>query len=331
MWGGSLTANVRSVVEPVLGTQLDFQATVELRPQGRSGFRRAGSADRDLLRSQLVTVVSAEVDRLANIFSVYDPGSELRRWRKIAVAGSRHHLSEELTDLLKQSARWQIESAGAYNPAVGAAFEKWRDAEQTGVVPSEAQTTDWASAIEGVPYQFEGAEVLCEKDCTGLTFNSFAKGFIADRAAATVMQWSSEQVDHVTGAVVNLGGDIALLSYPMRVGVENPLRPYDNEPPLCVVSVSNGGVATSGASRRPIVIGGQPFSHLIDPRTCRPVQGGPASVTVIARSAAEADVVATVVAVTGQAPPGLAVAMVDQAGDLTTTVEFDQYLVAGSY
>ena len=169
---------------------------------------------------------------------------------------------------------------------------------------------------------------MCVKSCTGLTLNSFAKGLVADRAAAAVVGWSSEHVECVTGAVVNLGGDIAVRSFTIRVGIEDPMRSYDNEPPLCVVKVQGGGIATSGASRRPIVIGGHPFSHLIDPSTCRPVVGGPAAVTVIGSSAAEADALATIVAVTGQASADHAVAIINDSSQITMTLKFIEHVVA---
>ncbi len=318
---------LRSTVEPVLGTRLDLQVDVESAPRrfsfgSGSRFRRRSP---EFIQAQLVQIVALETERLANVFSVFDPTSELRRWSETAVAGSRHRLSSELTGLLIESARWQRVSGGAYNPAVGTVWNRWKQAQEAGVVPSVAQTDSWAARLDGVPYELNGDEVVCVADCTGLTFNSFAKGVIADRVDDALLRWIGDDGERVLGAAVNLGGDIALRSFPIRIGIENPARPYDNEPPLCVFRVADGGVATSGASRRPIVIDGRVFSHLIDPRTCRPVENGPASVTVVGASAREADVLATVVAVTGAVPsdrPDHAVALVDADGVVTMTGAF---------
>lgn len=315
------TRSLRTTVEPVLGTRLDLQVEVDTgsgrRARGLFGHRRS-----EALRAELVDVVASEADRLALVFSVYDLSSELRLWRETAVVGSRQRLSVELVGLLRESARWQQFSNGAYNPAVGTVFDRWRHAESTGIVPSLADTDTWARELDGVAYEIEGDEVVCLKDCTGLTFNSFAKGVIADRAADSLFAWAGIHGERVVGAVVNLGGDIALRSFPIRVGIEDPARPFENEPPLCVLGVADGGVATSGSSRRPLVIDGARFSHLIDPRTCRPVENGPASVTVLAASAGEADVLATIVAVTGEVPPdrpGQGVAFVGVDGAITVT------------
>jgi thiamine biosynthesis lipoprotein len=96
---------------------------------------------------------------------------------------------------------------------------------------------------------------------------------------------------------VNAGGDLAHRGGPpIRVGVENPLRPYDNEPPLMTIEVADAGLATSGRARQGVRIGGVWHSHVVDPRTGRPVDDV-ASVSVTACDAGTADVMATVLGV----------------------------------
>jgi FAD:protein FMN transferase len=180
-------------------------------------------------------------------------------------------------------------------------------------------------------YSVDGTSVRCDGDCTGLTFNSLAKGLIADRAATMLMDLSDSVVRQVQGVTINLGGDLRTINRALRVGIEHPTRPYDNEPPICLIEVTNGGVATSGASRRPIIIGEQQFSHLIDPRTCRPVDNRVGSVTVVANDAATADVVATIVSVTGELRPDYAIAIASASSDpvaveLRTTPQFDELI-----
>lgn len=313
---------LRSVLEPVLGTRLDLQVRLVVSGLGHSVRYRVSRRRLDAIGDELTQLVAAETDRLSAIFSVYDADSELRRWSKVAVAGSRHRLSQELTDLLVQSLAWQNRSGGVYNPAIGAVYDRWRDAERASVVPPKADTDRWAASFQPAAYRVNGAEVECVGDCSGLTFNSFAKGLIADRAADLLLNWAGPHGERVGGCAVNLGGDIAVRRFPMQVGVEDPRRSYDNEPPLALLSIHEGGLATSGAARRPIVIGEHTFSHLIDPRTCRPVVGGPASVTVLGSTAAEADVLATIVAVSGSIPSGVAALLVQSDGK---TVESDSF------
>lgn len=140
-----------------------------------------------------------------------------------------------------------------------------------------------------------------------VNLNAIAKGWIVDRA--------TEVVPGIRTLVLDAGGDVLHIGRtPIRVGVENPMRPYDNEPPLVTVKLHNAALATSGPARR--------GDHLVDPRTgLTPTDV--LSASVIASDAATADVVATVLAV-GSVSEGLefaaevelAVAIVDASGQI---------------
>jgi thiamine biosynthesis lipoprotein len=56
------------------------------------------------------------------------------------------------------------------------------------------------------------------------------------------------------------------------------------------LALGGGGLATSGRNRRRWRRDGEERHHLIDPRTLRPAEGGPLSVTVAAASATAAEV-----------------------------------------
>ena len=94
--------------------------------------------------------------------------------------------------------------------------------------------------------------------------------------------------------LISAGGDLAQRGErPSTVAIENPLRPYDNEPPVALVELHNGGLATSGGSRRGFRIGDHFYSHVIDPRSGVPVEHH-SSISVLASDAMIADVLATV-------------------------------------
>ena len=58
------------------------------------------------------------------------------------------------------------------------------------------------------------------------------------------------------------------------------------------LELTRGAIATSGRDRRRWVRGGEEVHHLIDPATGRPAVGEIVRVTVVATSAAEAEVLA---------------------------------------
>jgi FAD:protein FMN transferase len=114
-----------------------------------------------------------------------------------------------------------------------------------------------------------------------LDLGGIAKGYAADRC----VEWLAE----LGPALVNAGGDLAVsgprADGPWAVAVDVPERPL-------TLSLSGGGIATSGRDRRRWLRCGEERHHLIDPRTLRPAVGGPRSVTVAAPSATAAEVAA---------------------------------------
>ena len=271
----------------------------------------------------------AEIDRLETIFSAFRADSALNRWKAGHIAS---HTVPELDSLVRAAWFWQQVSQGVFNPAIGSLTARWRQAEAEGLRPAREELLDLADAIKRPLFSPTGD---LQGDCSLLNFNAFAKGYVVDLAARHVL--GSDLAD----IVVNLGGDLLHIGLkPVLVGVEDPNRPYDNQPPLCAVEIVNQGMATSGRARRGFEITGRWFSHVIDPRTGWPTDHT-ASASVVARDASTADVVATVLSVLAPSeglawlealgpngPDGsplgpIACCMIDPAGQLFTNPAWD--------
>ena len=240
-----------------------------------------------------------EIQRLERTFSVYDDGSVLARWR----SGATDDAGDELVALLTCALDWQRRSDSAFNPLTGLLTARWRAAEVAGFAPTDAELLEIAASIRAPRYEVVDGVVRRVAACDGLDLNAIAKGHIVDLALDAA--WHAGPLGSI---VVNAGGDLAHRGRgAVTVGIENPRRPFDNEPPLAVVEVANGAVATTGGARRGFVVDGVRYSHVLDPRTGRPVTHV-SSATVLAPDAATADVVATVV---GVVPVEEALAFVD--------------------
>lgn len=108
--------------------------------------------------------------------------------------------------------------------------------------------------------------------------SGLVKGWAVERAAGLLRAAGAE------GVCLNGGGDVQLWGGPWRVGISDPLR--GGRLVAQVESVSGAlAVATSGTAER--------GCHIVDPRTCGPVVGPLASLTVVCASLTEADVLAT--------------------------------------
>jgi thiamine biosynthesis lipoprotein len=100
-----------------------------------------------------------------------------------------------------------------------------------------------------------------------IDFGGFGKEYAADRAALILQQHG------VKHGFVNLGGDIHVLG-PLpdgtawTIGIAHP-RKLDAQ--IAQVTISQGGIATSGDSERYFELDGKRYCHVLSPKTGWPV------------------------------------------------------------
>lgn len=258
--------------------------------------------DDDELATSVDHHVVAEMSRLQSIFSAFDEQSELCRWRR----GERFEASPELGELLAIALDWQHRSRGGFNPAVGVLVAAWREATVDDRPPDADRLAALVESIREPRFRVVDGVPVAHGDCSLVDVNAIAKGYIVDRSLA-----AGRAVDPTLDLTVNAGGDLAHHgAHHLRVGIEDPSRPYDNEPPLTSVHIRDEGLATSGRSRRGVRIDGRWYGHVIDPATGMPVDEI-ASITVVAADAVTADVLATVA---GVRRPADAVVAIEELG-----------------
>ena len=254
-----------------------------------------------------------EMVRLQAVFSVFDPDSELCRWR----AGLTDTTSSELVECLAAAEHWWRVSSGGFHPASARLRMLWLAAEADQRLPGDEELAAVVAGLHRLPYVVDDGRVSRTGDCSGVDLNAIAKGYIVDQGVATALR-----LPGVVDVLVNAGGDLRHEGdRELRVGVEDPTDRAG--PPATVVDLACGALATSGSVHRGFQIAGTWYGHVLDPRTGRPVADRP-STTVGARDAMTADAIATVVNVLGwpAAEPLLAdvvdvaVLTVDAAGTL---------------
>jgi len=292
--GPGLTVNT---YQPLLGTRVQIAV-------GADDEQAAAAAD----EAAVVTI-----RRLTAVFSVFDPGSELCRWRTGELDLGFGEASGELALVLAEAEHWHRSSAGAFHPACGLLRRRWLDAEREGRLPDRDELAALADGLRRLPYRTrggpgEGSEFLVERiaDCSQVDLNALAKGHLVDRAVEAALA-----VDGVHTVIVDAGGDLRHAGAgEVGVRIEDPLQPYDNAPALDRLTVADAAVATSGVARRGFTVDEHRFGHVIDPRSGWPVTAT-VSATVRAATARTADALATIAMVL---PAAQALSFVD---DLT--------------
>jgi thiamine biosynthesis lipoprotein len=151
-----------------------------------------------------------------------------------------------------------------------------------------------------------------------LDLGGVAKGWAADTAA--------RRLAAIAPTMVDAGGDIALSGArangePWTIAIANPFEP---DADLEVLSIMQGGVATSGRDYRRWQQHGRLQHHIIDPRTGAPAETDVLTATIVAPTTVQAEVAAKVVVILGsraglewlEAHPALAGLLVCEDGRL---------------
>ena len=131
-----------------------------------------------------------------------------------------------------------------------------------------------------------------------LDLGATAKAVGSDRAARAAVL-AGEQP---SGALVSLGGDIAVAGIPPEDGWPITVADLPDRPDLPgaqLIRLTSGAVATSSVSCRQWRRAGQALHHIVDPRTGLPAQGPWRTVTAAAATCADANAATTAAIVAG--------------------------------
>lgn len=162
-------------------------------------------------------------------------------------------------------------------------------------------------------------KIRFKKDDVKINLGGIAKGFIVDEGIKVLKE------EGVKNALINAGGDMYCMGEGSgggwKIGIRNPKNPSKV---ITALRVKDKGVATSGGYERP--------SHIIDPRTRRPVKPITKSVTLVAGDCMTSDGLATALYVLGPQEglslingiDGVECVIVDEKGDFYTSAGLTQ-------
>ena len=237
-------------------------------------------------------------------------------------------VSPELLATLASFDAWQAKTDGLLNPATGAASALWQVAARQGQAPSYNALQDAAQEMAKPHWSLDAAHgTATHLSDVPLTLATFVKSRITAAAADAALRAGA------TGVMLNVGGDIVTRGHiEQRVDIADPRADAENDAPLGTVILQERAIATSGGYRRSVLVGTEPVSHLIDPRTAQPARGV-LSASVIAQDAEAAGALATALAIASpresaslmQGHPDAAYLIVHNDGTRVTSANWAAY------
>ena len=233
------------------------------------------------------------IDILEAQMSIYSDDSEVSRLNATAHL-EPVNVEPGLFALLQHAIELSRQTGGAYDVTSGALCEAWGFVRGPKRVPDE-ETLAQARARTGWHHvQLDPEARTVRFDVPGIRINlgSIGKGYALDRAAQVIRNhWfpTPALIHGGQSSVFALGSPPGRFGCCWEVALRNPFRP---QTPLGVIRVRSRGLGSSGAAFQQFEAQGRVYGHILDPRTGEPAQG-PASVTVLAPTATDADALST--------------------------------------
>lgn len=222
----------------------------------------------------------ARIRELDNLLSDYKADSEVSR-----LSTTPKRASLDLYTVLQHAGQIAERTHGAFDVTCGPLTLLWREARRQHRLPDDVAIEAARQSTGFRKLRIKDGQVWFSQPGMRLDLGGIAKGYAADQALKAC---------GVRRALVAVSGDIAIGAAPPGRKGWRVLLSATGE----TREISNAGVSTSGDSEQFLEVDGVRYSHILDPRTGRPVPHRP-PVSVIARTAMQADASATAVYVTG--------------------------------
>ena len=212
-----------------------------------------------------------EVDRIDRLMSHYKASSELSRVNREAASGPVP-VEPELFDFLALCLRQSRDSDGAFDITVGPLMKAWGFFRGEGRLPGgrELQEARARVGYRHVLLDSAARTLRFARPGMELDLGGIAKGYAVDRVVALL------RARGVTAALVSAGGSTlyALGAPPGASGWDVELQdPLDGRKVAMRLSLADRALSISGSSEKFFEKDGKRYSHVMDPRTGRPVEG----------------------------------------------------------
>ncbi|WP_421806752.1 FAD:protein FMN transferase [Flagellimonas sp.] len=238
----------------------------------------------------------SEIERIERLISSWDEKSETSLINKNA--GIKPvKVSRELFNLIERAIKISEITDGAFDITYASMDQIWKF---DGSMDKKPTADQIKNSVAKVGYQklvldAENATVFLPEKGMKIGFGAIGKGYAADKAKDLLVS------KEVKGGIINASGDLTTWGTKVTgekwlVGIANPLS---KDKVFSWLPVVESSVATSGNYEKYIIIDGEKYSHIIDPRTGYPTKGIN-SVSIFAKQAELCDALATAVFTMGR-------------------------------
>jgi len=253
--------------------------------------------ENELWAKEQVKIAIAEIQRIEKLLTTFSEDSMTNQIN--ALAGIKPvEVSNEFFSLISRCQNLSTLTQGAFDITYGSIDKRfWNFDLSMKSLPNrnEAQKSVALINYKNLILDTTNKTVFLKNKGMRIGFGGIGKGYAAEMTKKLL------QTNGVESGIVNAAGDLTAWGNqengkPWSVGIANPNAKHSI---FSSLNITNTSVATSGNYEKYVSIGGNIYSHTIDPKTGFPASGIK-SVTVITENAEIADALTTPIIVLGK-------------------------------
>ncbi len=234
----------------------------------------------------------ALIDRYEKLLSRTIEGSELYNLNH--AEGTSFTVSDETRDCIELSLYYSVLSKGALDVSIAPISSLWdfASASHSSVVPSADEIEAALPLVDYTSVHLDGNTVTFDRPGMQLELGAVAKGFIADRVKAYLLE------NGVKSAIINLGGNVLLIGEKpdgsaFHVGVQKPFENRDSVV-VAISELKDVSMVSSGIYERYFYDeDGNFYHHILDSKNGYPCKNNLLQVTIVSKESAVGDALST--------------------------------------
>lgn len=235
--------------------------------------------------------IDTELELVNDLMSTYRPESELMRFNR-HTDGSVFAISAQTRTVIAEALRIAEQTGGVLDVTVGPLVELWGFGARGRIeqAPDDTAIAQTRALVGFDKLQLTETGLVKTVPQLAVDLSPIAKGYGVDQVATVLEQQG------ITNYLVEIGGEMRLKgvkadNQPWKIAIEKPVTA--ERAVQRILLPGDMGVATSGDYRNYFEEEGVRYSHLLDPRTGKPITNRTVSVTVLHPSCMTADGYAT--------------------------------------
>ncbi len=240
--------------------------------------------------NDIIKETESIIKNLENTYSTHKEDSLTDRINKQAGIFPVKVAKEEF-DVIKRCVEFSEKTDGLFDLTIAPLTKLWNISGENPKVPTRAEIDNAKTLIDykNVVTDEENLTVFLKEKGAELDFGATVKGFAVQQILECYQQ------NNVNGAVVSLGGNVAVYGdkngVPFKVGLRDPKKGSADY--FAILESENEIISTSGGYERYFEQDGIIYHHILNPKTGYPCESDLLSVSVISEDGLLSDFLST--------------------------------------